>query len=104
VIRRVLSDGILATGRTYTEYRRAWDGASVFTTGFSDQATDVACLIEVELTGEADRYAVFSVSTAVRPHLIVRTPEEPDHADPNVRLAFDLEKAILDGAGLIAAD
>jgi len=66
----VLDEGRILGPLPYISYTRASDHAIVFATDFRNSADSVACLITVDPSAERDRYVIFSVSTAIKPHLL----------------------------------
>jgi len=53
----------------YVYYVRASDQEVIFETDYRDSADSIACLITVDPSADRDRYVIFSISTAVKPHL-----------------------------------
>lgn len=95
-IRQILEEGSILGSRPYVEYLRKYDQTTVFTTEFGASADSVACMIEVDASGERDRYVVFSISTAVKPHLRPdRDLDEERDQQLEDLVARDIELAIV---------
>jgi len=94
-IRQVLEEGSVFGPRQYVQYVRKYDQATMFATEFGASSDSVACLIEVDSSGERDRYLSFSISTAVKAHLrIDRAAGEEQENQAESLIANKVEAAI----------
>jgi hypothetical protein len=99
-IRHIIEDGSVLGARPYIEYVRSYDQVTVFVTGFDGSSGSVASMIEVEASGDRDRYLVFSISTAVKPHLLTeRVSDDRRDNDPGKLVVRKMEAAIFEPLG-----